>query len=860
MWSSRVKPTVWRPLLCACVLLLTSRALSAQVATTGVAVSGVVLDQTGGVLPTAAVDLVNGAGVVLQSTTTDGEGQFRLAGVAAGTYDLRVTFEGFKQASRRVRVSARPPATQRIVLSLSDVKQDVTVSTGGAQVGTSASNNLDAVVVDQDALAGLPIFDQDYIATISRFLDAGSLGSGGPTLVVNGMEVSALRVSASAIQQIKINQDPYSAEYARPGRGRIEILTKPGGQVFEGEANVLLRDARFDATNAFAATKPPEQKRIVEGVFGGPVGHGGKTSFTLSANDNADDQRADVFAVGLEGAIRDTVPQQNREALVSLSLNRQWSDRTTIALRPSYEYEERQNRGVGGTTLASAGTTFTHHEQQLTYTQQTTLGPSLLNQFQILVGHEREPTLSASTDRGIVVAGAFTSGGQGDLVLTEVHTQMTESLVWLKGRHQVQAGFQLPDWSRRGFFDRTDFNGTYFFSGLDAYAAGQPYAFTQQQGNGDIVFLEKQVGTYIKDDWQVKPGLSVSFGMRYDWQNYFHDTNNFAPRGSIAYAPGNTKTNVIRAGLGVFTDRSGAAAIADLLLARPGGLVSYVISHPSYPAPSPPGAGLVSQPPSTVQLAPDVQIPQSVQYSIGLDHQLRKALTLSVTYTGARGHQLFRSRDLNAPLPPLYAARPDPAFGAVRVIESNGRQSTRSLQVTLRGKVGRWFNGQTQYTWSRAYNDTNGITAYPANDYDLSGEWGRANFDRRHRFLVLGTVNPGHVVDVGVGLTLTSAAPYTETLGGDVYNNGRGQARPPGVSRNSLEGSGSAQLDLRLSRAVHLRRGGESHTVTFALDAFNVLNRVNYGTFVGTVGSPLFGQPVSARAPRQIQLSARASF
>ena len=115
--------------------------------------------------------------------------------------------------------------------------------------------------------------------------------------------------------------------------------------------------------------------------------------------------------------------------------------------------------------------------------------------------------------------------------------------------------------------------------------------------------------------------------------------------------------------------------------------------------------------------------------------------------------------------------------------------------------MGRWFNGQTQYTWSRAYNDTNGINSYPANDYDLTGEWARADFDRPHRFLLLGSVNPGHVVDLGVGLTLTSAGPYTETLGADVYNNGRGRARPVGVARNSLEAAGFAQLDLRLSQA-----------------------------------------------------------
>ena len=99
----------------------------------------------------------------------------------------------------------------------------------------------------------------------------------------------------------------------------------------------------------------------------------------------------------------------------------------------------------------------------------------------MLFGHEREPTTSLTPDRGIVVDGAFTGGGgQVALVRTETHINLNESLAWIHGRHQVQAGFQLPDWSRRGFFDRTNF-GTFFFANLDAFNAGRPYAFTQQR-------------------------------------------------------------------------------------------------------------------------------------------------------------------------------------------------------------------------------------------------------------------------------------------------------------------------------------------------------------------------------------------
>lgn len=232
-----------------------------------------------------------------------------------------------------------------------------------------------------------------------------------------------------------------------------------------------------------------------------------------------------------------------------------------------------------------------------------------------------------------------------------------------------------------------------------------------------------------------------------------------------------------------------------------------------------------------------------------------------MTYTGAHGFHLFRSRDINAPLAPLYLVRPNPAYGVIREVESDGRQQTDSLQVTLRGRVTKWFNGQMQYTLSRAYNDTSGINTYSANDYDLSGEYARADFDRRHRFLILGRITAVKIVDFGAGLSMNSAGPYSETLGGDPYNNGRGRARPVGVPRNSLAGAGYVDVDLRASRDVKFGKGTpQERTVTIGLDAFNLFNQVNYGTYVGTVTSPIFGQPVSARPPRQLQFSARLRF
>jgi hypothetical protein len=122
--------------------------------------------------------------------------------------------------------------------------------------------------------------------------------------------------------------------------------------------------------------------------------------------------------------------------------------------------------------------------------------------------------------------------------------------------------------------------------------------------------------------------------------------------------------------------------------------------------------------------APDKPLPKSyriaspahpkvqtgITYSVSFDHQIKKTTTVSLSYTGARGYSLFRSRDINAPLPPLYLTRPDPAYGAIRQVESNGRQNADSFGVTLRGRMTAWFNGQVQYTLSRTYNDTVMVT------------------------------------------------------------------------------------------------------------------------------------------------------
>jgi outer membrane receptor protein involved in Fe transport len=854
---------VYRSFWLMVLLIVTGTTGFSQVSSDRSILTGIIHDQNGAVISGAKVDLsVNN--ISQQSTTTDQSGSFRFNQILPARYQVQVTYQGFEPVTQYITVGQLPPAPLSISMTIASVQAETIVTSETSEVSTESSDNQDSVTLSEQALSNLPVFDQDYVGAMSRFLDPGSVGTSGATLIVNGMEVNNLGVSSSAIKEIKINQDPYSAEFQRLGRGRIEVTTKPGSTDYHGAFNFIFRDAHFNARDPFALIRPPEQRRIYEGYVSGPIRRSKKTSFLLSVNRNDEDLQSVVFAQGPAGTIQANVPAPVRNLLFAAQISHALSDTNNFSVRYSYLGEKTTNQGVGGTILPEAGINYRNMEQEINYSQQTVFSPKMVNNFRLLLGAERQSNASLSRDPKIVVLDAFTGGGaQADQLRTEYHAQMMETLSFSTGKHLLKGGINIPDLSRRGLNNNINSTGTFYFSSLSDYLQQRPFSFIQQQGNGHVVFLEKQLGLFIQDEYHLRNNLMVSFGVRYDWQNYFHDNNNFAPRFSIAYAPGKSRKTVIRSGAGIFNDRSGARPIQDILLFNGSRLRLYVLPNPGYPDPLSAGASLTGQPVSVTRLEPNINIPYLIQYSFGVERQLQKSTTLAVTYLGSRGLDQFRSRNINAPLPLDYLTRPDSSIGVLREIESAGRRVSNSLEISLRGNVTRFFNGMAQYRLASSHDDTSGINYFPPNSYDLSGEWSRSDFDRRHRFELLGTLNPGSLFNLGVSLSLYSGLPYTLTTGLDAFHTGTANARPAGVPRNSLQGPGYVDLDLRWSRDFSLRKGkkkDEGAMATLAVDAFNVLNQVNYASLIGNLRSPFFGQAVATQPARRLQLSFRVKF
>ena len=161
---------------------------------------------------------------------------------------------------------------------------------------------------------------------------------------------------------------------------------------------------------------------------------------------------------------------------------------------------------------------------------------------------------------------------------------------------------------------------------------------------------------------------------------------------------------------------------------------------------------------------PHVHTPYSIQYSFSVERQLTSNLTLTAGYRGITGIRNFRSRDANAirgtyGLAVSPTSRPDTGFGQIQQIESEGRSISNNFDLSLRGRIGHWFDGQAQYSLGRSLNNTGGIGFFPQDQYSPSGEWARADFDRRHRFNLIGNINPDHCLTLGISATL-----YSEVL------------------------------------------------------------------------------------------------
>ena len=823
-------------------------------------IRGTVVDPSGAAVTKVPVQVLATDGKTVAHGETDSNGRFSVPSPAVGTYTLLVTAPGFSPSSTRILLTGAPHAPFAVRLSIEGASSQVTVTASEAspEVSSETSNNQNANNFSRSSLDSLPLLDADYLTTLSILLDQNDIATGGVTLVVNGVEANGPGVTNSAIKNVRINQDPYSVLFSRPGRARIEITTESGTPRFHGSLNTLYRNSIFDAANAFSTTKPSEQRQYYEGSITGPVLHRKKDTFLIGVDYDLLDQQAFVNAATATGLVQENVPNPTHHFFGSGRIFHDYGQGDQFWMGYSWEHRSSQNQGVGGTTLPEAGYNTLFEEHEINVAWQVVKGQQWLNYLHFLVGHYNSPTTSVTEQPQVAVQGAFTSGGaQADAKNTEYHFDGTDLVTYTAGKHTVQFGIDVPDISRRGRDDFTNQLGTYTYPSLAAYQANQPTLLLLQQGQGHLVFLEKNFAGFLQDTWSVLPNLQFTFGARYYWQNYFHDDpNNLAPRANFAWAIGHQKKWILRGGSGVFYDRTGPMPIGLLLHFNGVTLRRYLIDNPVFGSPD-----LGNNPTSVVTLAPHAIIPYTVESSFGVERQLGKSSTVSANWINLSSRHMFRSIDVNAPPPPNYSARPDTALGQNQQFQSEGVQAGNALELTYRGHLTSYFNGQIQYRLSKTYNNTSGIISFPADSYNPKAEWSRSDPDQRNRLNLLGTVSADRWLDLGLVLQLYSGMPFDLTTGADNNHDGVLTDRPAGVPRNSGHGPGYANLDLNLSHTFLVGHHAEQpENLRIGLSSFDVFNHPNDMPYIGVITSPFFGQAVAANPPRRMQVSMEFTF
>src|ERR1700685_1731412 len=803
----------------------TTRALG-QTPAANTGLHGQVLDPSGAAVSGATI-LLNGADGNSVGATSNKQGAVNLKNLAPGKYTLEIVAKGFAlYKNEDVEIAAGQVKNLNISLTIEEQEQQVVVSGETPMVDVNPQNNAGAITISGKELDALPD-DPDELQTDLEALAGPSAGANGGQFYIDGFTGGQLPPKAS-IREIRINQNPFSAEYDKVGDGRIEICTKPGTDKWHGQVSINASDSALNSKNPFfnsSTAGGSEFPGYYTTQYSGNLGGSLSKKLSLFAavdirdiNDvevvNAQTVDPTTFAIVPFSA---AVSNPRKRYNVSPRVDYQLSKTNTLSVRYQYFRNNEMNDGITAFSLPSQAYNSLSTEQTLQVSDTQAFGTNIINEtrFQYLrdessqIAHTPAPTVS--------VGGAFTGGGnnQGNIIDSTNHYELQNYTSIQLKKNLLKFGARL-----RGLTAvnraTSGFNGAFVFPSIQAYQAtleGTEQAAVQYSITGNANpnlnltrFSEDQVdvGLFVQDDWRVKSNITVSLGLRFEAQNEIHDHDDWAPRLGFAGGIVRGKTPpkaVLRAGFGIFYDRftEASALQAERLGGGADALTEFVVTNPGFfngttPIPI---AGLPATLtlPTIYQLQHDLRAPSTAQTAVTLEHQLTKIANVSVSYLNSRGADQLFTNNINTPFLGQYdpAApllnRPLGQIGNVFEYETEGifRQNELFFQGTVR--AGAKLLVTTYYTLNYAKSDTSGVNSFPSNPFNVLEDYGRASFDIRNRFFLLASVALPPGFRVSPLLIATSGIPYNVTLSQDLLGSSPFNQRPTFATSSTPAGN-----------------------------------------------------------------------
>ena len=784
-------------------------------------VAGQVVDGLGAVVPGASVKIIDASGKE-KTATSNRQGEFNITNLVAGKYRLQVSAPKFDfYENSEVLVTSGKKEEIIVSLTVVGVTEEVDVTSEGT-VDTDPNNNASATVLSGKDLEALPD-DPDELEAALLALAGPSAGPGGGQIFIDGFQGGRLP-PREAIREVRINQNPFSAEFDRLGFGRIEVLTRPGSDKWRGQAFFNFNDESLNSRNPFALNRAPSQTRFYGGNFSGPVSKG-KSSFFVDISNREIDNGSVVNALILDSGLNAVPLRQeftipNRRLSISPRFDYAINDKNTLIVRYGFTRFTSKNQGIGDLSLASRAfeTENTNHEVRLTET--AILSPKTVNETRFSHEWQDRDQLGDNTIPTVSVASAFLGGG------AQIGANVNKNRSWelqnytttsfgQSSQHSVKFGVRVRGVSIK---DRSEsgFGGTFSFINLDNYrntilGTQTPIQFNLTAGNPLAEVSRKDVGLFLSDDWRLSPAFTLSMGLRYENQTNISSKYNFAPRLSFAWSPGaggaRAPKTVIRGGFGIFYDRFSEGLTLQSI--RFDGLrqLNYVVSV-NDPNPTVRAAAIsllsgsvftvngVSNIPTAAQVAaivpgastvqrvsPDLSSPYTMQGTLGLERQLPRRSTLAMFFITSRTVNVLRSRNINAPICSSLtdctgAVRPNPTGGNIFQYESSGFLNQNQIIANFRTQLTNQISLFGNYRLGFSKGDSDGAGSFPAYTYDLSGEWGRSALDIRHNFFIGGSLTLPWQINLRPFINASSGRPFNITTGVDTNGDTRFNERP----------------------------------------------------------------------------------
>jgi hypothetical protein len=774
---------------------------------------GLVTDPSGAVIPGAAVSVKNASGLSL-AVKSDGAGNYEVKNLSAGKYTVSVVAKGFRATAEEVEITAGQEKKLDFPLEILAQEEKVEVESEAAKVSVNPDSNASTMVIsgkDLDALSD----DPDELQSELQALAGPSAGPNGGQIYIDGFTGGQLPPKSS-IREIRINQNPFSAQYDRMGFGRIEILTKPGTDKPHGQFSYNDNHSLFDALNPYGSHEPDFSSEIVNSNVGGPLGK--KASYFVNfERRNIHDAaviNADAFTNAGVAPVGVLNPRIRTSAGVRFDY--QLAANNTLMVRYQYNHNNEENNGLSPQTLPSVAYNQTSSEHTIQISDTQILSPKVINETRFEWERGTSDQNPLNTSPTINVSATFSEGGspQGTSSGQTDHYELQNYTSINLGNHFLRLGGRLRATSQSSF-SNAGFNGAFTFAGtptltpLKAFQAGVPSAYSITTGQTKFSNTFVDAGLYFEDDWKLRQNMTLSLGLRYETQTGISDHADWAPRVGFAWGihPGkNTPPKtVIRAGFGIFYDRFGQNLImqadrlngsAQLQFSEDNsttpGQADLVARYATYPTlqPAPVSTN------TTYSIDPTLRTPYTIQAVGSVERQITKKATVTVSYIHSQGlHQLFNF-NCQAISQGLCDSFETPSLPGViqprqYVYLADGFFRQNQMIANFNMRASAKVTIFSFYSLSYANSNTFGAGSSPSDPVGgVAADYGRASFDVRNRLFFGGTFALRYGLRLSPFMIANSGAPYNITAGHDLNHDFIYNDRPalasiaPGASVN----------------------------------------------------------------------------